>query len=103
MKTEGNKHDQDKMQMNLIAPEMLIALAVVLTFGARKYSPRNWEKGMSWSRGFSALMRHMWAWWGGESKDKGTGYSGLALPFQRLQQGTLLRILVLQHAHHPLI
>jgi hypothetical protein len=77
VKTEGNKHDQDKMQMNLIAPEMLIALAVVLTFGARKYSPRNWEKGMSWSRGFSALMRHMWAWWGGESKDKETGYSHL--------------------------
>jgi hypothetical protein len=26
---------------------------------------RNWELGMSWGRVFGALMRHLWAWWGG--------------------------------------
>lgn len=39
---------------------------------------RNWEKGMAWHRPFGALMRHMWAWWRGESDDPETGYSHLA-------------------------
>ena len=38
---------------------------------------RNWEKGMAWSRPFSALMRHMWAWWAGEKLDPETGKSHL--------------------------
>ena len=75
--TEGHKADTGKAPYHLIAPEMLEALAVVLDFGAAKYAPRNWEKGMSWSRPFSALMRHMWAWWKGEANDPETGYSHL--------------------------
>jgi Domain of unknown function (DUF5664) len=27
---------------------------------------RNWEKGMKWSRVFSASMRHLWCWWAGK-------------------------------------
>jgi hypothetical protein len=50
----------------------------VLTYGAVKYSERNWEKGMAWHRPFGALMRHMWAWWKGENVDPETGYSHLA-------------------------
>lgn len=38
---------------------------------------RNWELGMSWSRPFAALMRHMWAWWRGEAADPETGMSHL--------------------------
>lgn len=38
---------------------------------------RNWEHGMKWSRPFGALMRHMWAWWGGEPSDPETGRSHL--------------------------
>lgn len=38
---------------------------------------RNWEAGMDWSRVFSALQRHTWAWWGGEDKDPETGFSHL--------------------------
>lgn len=52
-------------------------IAAVLQFGAAKYSPRNWEQGMAWSRPFSALMRHMWAWWRGEKADPETGMSHL--------------------------
>jgi len=39
---------------------------------------RNWERGMAWSRPFSALMRHVWAWWRGQETDPETGYSHLA-------------------------
>lgn len=64
--TEGRKNDTGKIQMELLPPEMLFATATVLTFGAQKYSARNWEMGMSWSRVFGALMRHMWCWWAGQ-------------------------------------
>lgn len=77
-KVEGGwKQDGGKARMDLIAPEMLVGVANVLAFGAEKYSERNWEKGMSWGRCFGALMRHMWAWWGGEKADPETGFSHL--------------------------
>lgn len=62
----GHKDDTGKAPFHLIPPEFLFALAAILEFGAKKYAERNWEKGISYSRLFSALMRHMWAWWGGK-------------------------------------
>jgi hypothetical protein len=76
--TEGQKFDSNKLRYELLPPELLEEVARVLTFGAHKYSARNWELGMAWSRPFGALMRHMWAWWRGEEKDPETGYSHLA-------------------------
>ena len=73
----GHKNDAHKLPHHLIAPEIQDALAAVLAFGAAKYAPRNWEKGMNWSRAFSAMMRHMWAWWRGEDMDQETGMSHL--------------------------
>lgn len=74
---QGTKFDGDKPRMDLIPASTLWALATVLTFGAKKYAARNWEKGIAWGRVFAALMRHLWSWWCGESKDKETGYSHL--------------------------
>lgn len=76
--TEGVKHDQGKEPFQLLPPELLFSVSEVLRFGAEKYAPRNWEKGMHWSRVFGSLMRHMWRWWGGESRDDETGLSHLA-------------------------
>lgn len=73
----GVKLDDGKLRMDLIAPEGLQGLAKVLTFGAKKYADRNWEKGIMYGRVFGAMMRHMWAWWGGELKDPETGLSHL--------------------------
>ena len=77
MSDEADKFDTDKLPYELIAPEVLDALALVLQFGADKYAPRNWERGMRWGRVFGALMRHMWAWWRGENNDDETGMSHL--------------------------
>lgn len=84
---EGRKDDAEKVRMDLLAPEFLFATAEVLTYGAAKYAPRNWEKGMAWGRCFAALMRHMWCWWGGKGPtthsflfgelDDDTGFSHL--------------------------
>lgn len=73
----GSKFDAGKARIDLIAPEMLFGTAEILDFGANKYGARNWEQGMSWSRPFGALMRHMWAWWRGENFDDETGKSHL--------------------------
>jgi len=73
----GRKDDADKLRYDLVPPEATDALAWILTFGAAKYGDRNWEQGMHWGRPFAALMRHMWAWWRGESHDPETGKSHL--------------------------
>lgn len=77
---EGIKHDQGKPRMDLIPPEMLEEVAKVLTFGANKYSDRNWEKGLEWGRVYGALQRHLTAWWGNvnEGIDEETGLSHLS-------------------------
>lgn len=77
LKVEVVKYDTGKLPYHLVPPELLEGMCSVLDFGARKYTPRNWELGMDWSRPFSALMRHMWAWWRGESVDPETGMSHL--------------------------
>lgn len=77
MQHEGIKYDGDKIRYDLLPPELLQGVAEILTFGAKKYSERNWEKGMDWGRVYGALQRHLWAWWRGEDKDPETGKSHL--------------------------
>lgn len=74
---EGVKHDGEKDPWHLLPWDAIGAIVKVLAFGAKKYAPRNWEKGMAWSRCYSALIRHMTAWWDGEDKDPETGMSHL--------------------------
>lgn len=77
--TEARKDDNNKIRMELIPPELMIAVGTVLTYGAKKYDARNWEShgGLSWGRCFGALMRHLWDWWRGVPNDEETGYSHL--------------------------
>lgn len=74
---EGRKDDAEKIRIELLPPELILAVSDILTFGAKKYGDRNWEKGMSWSRVFGALMRHLWCWWGKDGPDHETGKSHL--------------------------
>lgn len=55
----GRKYDEGKLRYDLIPPEALRGLAEVYTIGAKKYSDRNWEKGISYSRLIGALLRHL--------------------------------------------
>lgn len=75
---EGRKDDAEKLPLHLLPPDALSEIARVLDFGARKYEPRNWERGMAWSRLYGALLRHMLAWWSGEQADRETGLPHLA-------------------------
>ena len=69
----GVKYDTGKPALELVAPEFLVGMADVLTYGANKYRPRNWEAGMRWGRPLGALFRHVLAWMGGEENDPESG------------------------------
>lgn len=58
---------------DLIPAEPLRLLAQHFGRGATKYADRNWEAGYGWNLSFAALMRHAWAFWGGEDIDAETG------------------------------
>lgn len=73
----GDKHDEGKLRLDLIAPEFEKGLAEVLTHGAEKYGPHNWEKGIHYSRVFGAIRRHLLAWQMGEDLDTETGLNHL--------------------------
>ena len=66
----GRKDDQNKLRFDLVPVKPLLEFVRLWTLGAKKYSARNWEKGLIWGRIFAALMRHGWKWWGGEKYDK---------------------------------
>jgi hypothetical protein len=74
---EGTKYDQGKPRWDLVPPEFEEVVRV-LTYGASKYEARNWEKGISYGRLVAALLRHLWAWIGGERNDPETGIHHLA-------------------------
>lgn len=75
---EGTKFDNDKLPLDLWSPYALEETAKVLAFGAIKYEPYNWAKGIKYSRVFSALLRHLWAFWRGENFDEETRLHHLA-------------------------
>lgn len=75
---DGVKHDSGKLPYHLLPSDAVEEIVKVLQHGATKYSERNWEKGLAYSRPFAALQRHMWSWWRGDDIDVETGRSHLA-------------------------
>ena len=59
----GVKKDEGKVRWSLLPWDALQEVVKVLEFGAKKYSDRNWEKGMDWDRLFDADLRHKVDWW----------------------------------------
>ncbi len=76
--SSGVKDDDGKDPWHLIEWGALQEAAKVLAYGADKYSPRNWESGLLYSRYFSATIRHLTAWWRGEDLDSETRLHHLA-------------------------
>ena len=75
---EGKKFDAGKRRHDLIPHEAINALADVLTYGADKYGPKNWEKGMAWGRLYAATQRHLIAFKAGEDMDAESGIHHLS-------------------------
>jgi hypothetical protein len=66
----GLAYDMDKLPWHLVPWDVIELLVLVYLYGCIKYAPRNWEKGIAWSRRFSSTIRHIVAWWLGEDYDK---------------------------------
>lgn len=73
MKEEGLRYNEGKLRFDLLHPVAQEGIVKVLTRGAIKYEPRNWEKGMSWTSVIASLKRHLNAFERGEDYDPETG------------------------------
>jgi len=69
----GLRYTEGKNQLELIPMEWIWGLGMVLTRGAAKYAPRNWERGMAWSRMIGSALRHIAKFAMGERYDPETG------------------------------
>ena len=59
--TDGLKHDGGKPRLDLVQPEIIEAVGIVMTHGAEKYGEGNYRK-VEPKRYRSALMRHICKW-----------------------------------------
>lgn len=73
MREEGKRFNDGKLRYDLIHPVAEEGLVKVLTKGSEKYEPRNWERGMAWSKVVASLKRHLAAFVKGEDFDKESG------------------------------
>ena len=75
---EGVKFDSGKASLSLLDPKAMVEIARVMSVGASKYGRHNWRKGIAQSRLIDALLRHVFAYMGGEDLDPETGLSHIA-------------------------
>lgn len=74
----GNRYNQGKVRLDLLPVGPIMEIGKVFTFGAEKYAPRNWEKGLKWSTCIASLKRHIAAFESGEDFDPESGLLHLA-------------------------
>lgn len=75
----GTKFDAAKRRWDLLPFGSVERIVDVITFGARKYAPNNWQKlADPDDRYFAALMRHLVAWRAGERVDPDSGLGHLS-------------------------
>jgi hypothetical protein len=68
-----------KPSLSKVPPLPLLAVGQVMSIGAAKYGPMNWRKDpVSASTYYDAAMRHLMAWWDGQTNDPETGLPHLA-------------------------
>ena len=73
------KKDYGKPMWDLLPFGPVGQIVDVLTFGARKYAPDQWQQVPDARRRyFAAMMRHLNAWWSGERIDDESGLPHLA-------------------------
>lgn len=78
MALEGQRFNQGKPGTHLLPAAALLEIAKVMEFGAQKYTPHNYRKGLSWSAYVGSMLRHVYAWYLGEELDEESGYHHLA-------------------------
>ena len=72
---KGTKYDGGKLRYDLYPVDAYEGCTAVLTFGANKYAPNNWQKVEPKERYLAALKRHLVA----QEKFEKNGGKGLAV------------------------
>lgn len=67
------RFNDGKLKWSLVHFKSLEPLVEVLMFGAKKYSPDNWKKGLDTQEIMESMMRHVTAIMDGETKDPESG------------------------------
>ena len=66
---KADRHNTGKRRYHLIDYKVLGTMVEALEFGAKKYSPNNWKKGLPTEEIFDSIMRHLTALQTGEELD----------------------------------
>ena len=74
-KTKGLRYNQGKRKWSLVDYKSLEPMIEVLEFGAKKYSPDNWKKGLDKKEILESMQRHLGALMDGQASDPETELS----------------------------
>lgn len=66
----GLRYNKGKIKWGLVPFKALEPMVRVLEFGAGKYEPFNWAKGLSYVEVCESLQRHLYSFMNGEDNDK---------------------------------
>ena len=69
MSNLAERFNDNKIKWSLVSWKALEPMVKVLMFGANKYSPNNWQKGLKYSEISESLQRHLYAFMEGEEND----------------------------------
>ena len=72
---KSDRFNEGKPRWGLVHFESLVPMIRVLEFGAKKYSPENWKKGLDLREILESMQRHLAALMDGEEIDKESGIS----------------------------
>ena len=76
---EGGAHyDTGKPRIGLLPPTAVFAIGRAMGYGAGKYADHNYRHGIKFSRLIDSIMRHLWAYVGGENTDPESGEGHVA-------------------------
>ena len=67
---EGIRKNEGKLKWSLVSFKALGPMVEVLEFGANKYAPNNWKRGLKYTEVCESLQRHLVAFMDKEDIDK---------------------------------
>lgn len=70
---KGLRYNEGKRKWSLVHFKSLEPMIEVLEYGANKYAPKNWQKGLDKSEILESLQRHVAKLFDGENIDQESG------------------------------
>lgn len=67
---QGDRSNTGKLKWSLVPFRALEPMVDVLMFGAKKYAPNNWKKGLPYTEICESLLRHTYSFLNGQNRDK---------------------------------